>query len=66
MVLSKSLCLSHSHWRYYTSHGKLHYLFGESIREDDLIAQETEDLLGMWVCEFQIHVQTYAKQERHG
>lgn len=56
MVLSKSLCLSHSHWRYYTSHGKLHYLFGESIREDDLIAQETEDLLGMWVCEFQIHV----------
>lgn len=66
MILSKYLCLRHSCWRYYTSHGQLHYLFGESIREDDLIVQKRENLLGMWVCEFQIHELTYAKHKRHG
>ncbi|KAJ7415220.1 hypothetical protein BTVI_38892 [Pitangus sulphuratus] len=41
-------------------------LFGKSIRKDDLIVQKAENLLGMWVCEFQIHGLKYTKQECHG
>ncbi|RMC15187.1 hypothetical protein DUI87_07369 [Hirundo rustica rustica] len=49
-----------------TGTGQTRERMRESIREDDLIAQETENLLGMWVCDFQIHELTFAKQERHG